>query len=326
MRTHALRSLPIVLVLAAGAGTGLLATGRTDAPGQARFHSRVDLVALNVVVTDAQRQFVPNLGQSDFVVLEDGVPQAITFFAGGQVPLDVVLLIDTSSSMRPVHPLVHRAANGFLRALRPGDRGAVLGFDRTVHVLQDLTEDRGALRANAARAGASGDTALYDALYVTLRQYGQPARQTEEVRRQAIVVITDGEENTSSMTYEELLSEARSRGVAIYAIVMQSALLRQREQRAGRSTPTRWAMQELSRETGALAYFPDRATDLGGVYETIAGELANEYSIAYAPRQEPGLRALRSVAVRVASQPALMTRTRTSYLADGPALRMASLP
>ena len=198
----ALSSWILVAALASAAGIGTNAAG----PANDRvFRSSVELVALNVIVTDARQHFVRNLQERDFVVLEDGVQQDISFFAGGQLPLDLILLIDTSSSMGITRPIVQKAASGFLRVLRPEDRGAVLGFTRGVRVLQDLTNDVPALRGAVARAGAYGETSLYTALFITLRQFGKPVQHANQARRQAIVVMTDGEENTSGISYEDLL-------------------------------------------------------------------------------------------------------------------------
>ncbi|MEK6631314.1 MAG: VWA domain-containing protein [Acidobacteriota bacterium] len=316
----ALSSWILVAALASAAGIGTNAAG----PANDRvFRSSVELVALNVIVTDARQHFVRNLQERDFVVLEDGVQQDISFFAGGQLPLDLILLIDTSSSMGITRPIVQKAASGFLRVLRPEDRGAVLGFTRGVRVLQDLTNDVPALRGAVARAGAYGETSLYTALFITLRQFGKPVQHANQARRQAIVVLTDGEENTSGISYDDLLDEARCHGVAIYAIMLQSDELQQREQIEGRLRPARRAMKELARETGALAYFPKVAAELSGVYETIAAELTNQYSIAYTPRAATRNRALRQVSIRVSSQPALLTRTRINYVSSGPSLKMA---
>ena len=315
----------ILIVLIAGAASarpsataGLGADAATSAQV---FRSAVELVALNVVVTDDRQRFVPNLQNRDFVVLEDGVPQNISFFADGQIPLDLIILIDTSSSMSATQALAHKAAAGFLQILRPEDRGAVVGFNHGVTVLQDLSNDVPALQAAVGLAGTNGSTSLYTAVYITLRQFGRPAVQATQVRRQAIVALTDGEENTSGLAFEDLLDEARSRGVAVYAIMLQSESLGEREQIEGRLMPTRRAMKELARETGALAYFPKRAIDLLGVYETIAAELTSQYSMAYVPQAARHDSALRQIAVRVATRPGLRTRARTAYLSGSRALR-----
>ena len=319
----------ILFVLIAGAGGAR--PGATAGPGTAEatsaqvFRSAVELVALNVVVTDDRLRFVPNLQNRDFVVLEDGVPQDISFFADGQVPLDLIILIDTSSSMSATRAMAHKAATGFLQVLRPEDRGAVVGFNHGVSVLQDLSNDVPALQAAVGLAGTNGTTSLYTAVYIALKQFGRPALQANQVRRQAIVALTDGEENTSGLAFDDLLGEARSRGVAVYAIMLQCESLAERERIEGRLMPSRRAMKELARETGALAYFPKRGTDLQGVYATIAAELTSQYSMAYVPRNAGHGSALRQIAIRVASRPGLRTRARTAYLSSGPALRLAAL-
>jgi VWFA-related protein len=200
----------------------------------------------------------------------------------------------------------------------------VVGFNHGVTVLQDLSNDVPALQAAVGRAGANGSTSLYTAVYIALRQFGRPAVQANQVRRQAIVALTDGEENTSGLAFEDLLDEARSRGVAVYAIMLQSESLGERERIEGRLMPTRRAMKELARETGALAYFPKRAIDLLGVYETIAAELTSQYSMAYVPQAAGHDSALRQIAIRVATRPGLRTRARTAYLSGGRALRLVS--
>lgn len=313
MRKGASSWLFVAVVAGGVALSPRLAAGPAPS-GESQFKSGIELVALNVVVTDSSRRLVTNLRQGDFVVLEDGVPQPISFFASGQVPLDLVLLIDASSSMGSLRATAQQAAGGFLGVLGPGDRGAVLGFNERLTVLQDFSSDTDALRGAVRRAGASGNTALYSAIYVALRQFGLPARQTDEVRRQAIVVLTDGGENTSPLGFEALEEEARVRGVAIYAIMLQSASLRERERLEGRLSPTRQAVRELAVETGAQAYFPTLASELASVYGSIAAELTNQYSIAYQPQGTVRGSALRRVAVQIGTHPALRARARTNYL------------
>jgi len=316
-------SCPIVCLFAcAGLTAPVLAAG-PRAAADSIFRSGVELVALNVVVTDPRQQFVRDLTERDFEVLEDGVTQPISFFASGTVPLDVVLLIDTSSSMGSLRPIVQRAARDFLRVLGPDDRAAVVGFSRLVTVLQDLTGDVAALDAAVRRTGASGDTSLYTALYVTLREFGRPVRQATEVRRQAIVLLTDGEENTSAIGIDALEAEARSRGVALYAVMLQQGFVRERERIEGRLTGARAAIRALAVETGAQAFFPDRPEQLPALYARIAAELSNQYSVAYLPHRAGQAHALRRVSVRVATHPALKARTRTGYLPAAASLQAA---
>jgi Ca-activated chloride channel family protein len=182
------------------------------------FRSSVDLVTLNVTVTDAQDRHVPGLGQSDFQVLEDGVPQALTFFAANQVPLDVALLIDVSSSMQDKIDLVQQAADRFLRTLRPGDRGEIVAFNSQTKIVHPFTSDVPRLRAAVKHMMARGGTALYTALYITLDQFMKAKAGSTDVRRPAIIVLTDGQDTASLIQFDDVLERARRAGVAIFAI------------------------------------------------------------------------------------------------------------
>jgi Ca-activated chloride channel family protein len=159
----------------AWAGVGAQTIDRPAAvPQLPTFHSLSSLVSLNVTVTDGGK-FVTGLQPSDFVVYEDGVKQDVQFFESSSVPVDLIVLIDTSSSMADRMDVVHEAAIGFLNTLRPIDRGAVVTFADAVDVVQPLTSDRARLTAAIGGTHAHGSTALYTAVYIALRQLGQAA-------------------------------------------------------------------------------------------------------------------------------------------------------
>jgi len=120
------------------------------------YRSTAALVALTVTVQDKTAKYVAGLQRDDFVIYEDGVKQDVRFFEAAAVPLDLIVLIDTSSSMADKVAIVHDAASGFLRTLRDGDRGAVVGFSESVAILQPLSGDRGLLE-KAVRTQAPGD-------------------------------------------------------------------------------------------------------------------------------------------------------------------------
>lgn len=313
----------VVFLLGTAVPCGAAFADNPRVPDDKIFRSGVELVTLNVVVTDPRRRFVSDLEPRDFQVLEDGRPQEIAFFSGSSVPLDLVIVIDTSSSMSVMRPAVRQAATGFLRVLRPEDRAAVIGFSERVSVLQDMTHDVALVATAIAQTGASGSTALYSSLYVVLREFGRPARRADEVRRQAIVVLTDGEENRSALEFDTLLHEARGRGVAVYAIMMQTDAVIESEQRAGRLSPARAGIRQIATETGAMAYFPNDIRELAPIYRTIAEDLAHQYAIAYQPATSGGDENPRRVSVRLVSKPTLRARTRTHYVAGG-TLRVAS--
>ncbi len=122
------------------------------------FRSGANLVPLNVTVTDSNKQFVKGLSAGDFSVFEDGVPQQVQFFEASQVPVDLIILLDTSSSMTDKMDVVHEAAIGFVKTLRPGKRGAIVRFADGLPGAQPLTSNRAALkRRDPADGSARGE-------------------------------------------------------------------------------------------------------------------------------------------------------------------------
>src|SRR5262245_30844356 len=146
------------------------AQSSTDAAQVPVFRSNASLVALNVTVMDAAKHYVTGLSSGDFAVYEDGVQQQVGFFESSQVPVDLILLLDCSSSMLEKMDTVHQAAIGFLQTLRSGDRGAVVTFADSVNVAQGLTSDRALLEAAVRNTKAYGSTALNNALYIALKK------------------------------------------------------------------------------------------------------------------------------------------------------------
>jgi Ca-activated chloride channel family protein len=286
------------------------------AGSQARFRSVTSLVALNVTVTDGKK-LVTGLTQDNFEVYEDGVQQDVRFFESRTVPMDIILLLDTSSSMRDKMETVHAAAKGFMKMLRPEDRGAVVAFDNKVSVLQGLTSDSQAIEAAISSTKAMGATALHNALYVALKEFGRPAASEGQVRRQAIAVLSDGEDTSSLVTFDDVVALARKVGVNIYTIGLQSTYDAERRQ-PGRSTfsDAEYALRLLARETGAQAFFPAGAHQLRDVYNTIAEELEAQYSLAYAPSNRRMDGGFRRIIVRVTADPAFKPRARTGYTAE----------
>lgn len=282
----------------------------------ATFRSAVDLVTLNVTVTDGQDRHLPGLNQQDFQVLEDGVPQRLSFFAAAKVPLDVALLIDSSSSMQEKLQIVREAANKFLDTLKPGDRGEVVTFNSQTKVLQAMTTDFPALHDAVAKTTARGGTALYTALYITLDQFMKRAAKNVEVRRPAIVVLTDGQDTASLIQFDDLLDRARRAGVAVYSIsVVSPSDAKETELEGGKRyiTESDYALKTLAKETGARAFFPLQIAELNGVYASVASELSTQYALGYAPSMARADGAFHRVLVRLMSRPDARLRTRTGY-------------
>jgi VWFA-related protein len=296
--------------------------------GSARpaFQSGVDLVALTVTVTDNANQYVRDLAQADFTVFEDGVAQPLTFFGLSNVPLDLALLVDTSASMQSQMATVRQAAAGLLRTLKSGDRASLVEFKDQVAVSQPMTEDLDRVAIALAGLSARGGTSLYNALYVTLRDFQKAAVTLTSVRRKAIVVLSDGADTGSLISFDDVIDLARRTGVTVYTVALQSEMDRLRQATARRRyfSQADYAMRSLAQETGAQAFFPENAADVRGVYEAIASELACQYALGYSPRNPARNGAWRRLVVRVANRPGIRSRTRTGYFAGAGARVLAA--
>ena len=299
--------MPVVVLMC------LLCWGEVRTHAQSgTFRSGVDLVSLNVIVTDNHDQFVKGLTEGNFSVFEDGIQQDVSFFAAADVPLDLAILLDASASMSERMATVQEAAVSFASTLRPGDRITVVGIKDTARVLHDLDGDVIGASQAIRRTTASGGTALYNGLYTVIKQMQKVHAADGEVRRQAIAVLTDGDDTTSIVNFDDVLALAKQAGISIYTIALKSpyptiALTSQKY-----FSESEFAMKALAQETGALSFFPTDISQLAGVYGMITHELANQYAIGYTSnnaRQDGGFR---RILVRV-DEPNVRTRTRSGY-------------
>lgn len=280
------------------------------------FKTAIDLVALSVTVTDPQQKYVAGLSSHDFQVFEDGVLQEVSFFSASQTPLDLAILLDTSASMGDKLALAQNAALGLAHMLHAHDRAAVIDLKDRVDILQPFTPEMEKLDAAIRGTRASGGTALYNAIYVALKQFSALGRKESDVRRQAIVVLSDGDDTASLLSFDDVLDVARRTGVAIYTVSLKSkyAMLRAQSGRAYFSQSD-YAMRTLAQETGARGFFPTDALELPAIYSAIGEELATQYAIGYAPRNARPDGRFRKVIVRVLNRPEARPRTRTGYFA-----------
>lgn len=288
---------------------------RREAP-PTTFRSGVDLVALNVVVTDGAQMFVTGLAPTDFAVYEDGVQQEVSFFGASDVPLDLAILLDTSASMTDKIQTLQQAAIGFVSTLRTGDRAIVVDIKDATRVLFPLGDNLEAARSAILATTARGGTALYNGTYLAIKELVKQRRESGEVRRQALVVLSDGADTTSLMSYEDVMDQAKQSGIAIYTITLRSKFDVARAERSGRRyfNQAEYGMKALAQETGARAFFPTDIAELAGVYASIAEELATQYALGYASKNPKRDGAYRRVIVQVTDKPGVRTRTRAGYL------------
>lgn len=280
------------------------------------FRGAVDLVALNVVVTDGAERLVSGLAPTDFAVYEDGVQQDVSFFGASEIPLDLAILLDTSASMTDELDVAQEAAIGFVATLRASDRVIVVDIKDATNVVFPLGGDLDAARHAIRSTRASGGTALYNGTYLAIKEMVAERRKSGDVRRQAIVVLSDGADTASLVSYDDVMELAKQSGMAIYTISLRSKADIARAERSGRRyfSQSDYGMKALAQETGAKAFFPNDITELAGVYTTIAEELATQYALGYTSKNPKRDGAYRRVIVQVTDKPGVRTRTRTGYL------------
>jgi len=291
----------------------LLCCGQLRAQGtEGTFRSGVDLVSLNVIVTDNHDKFISGLTQKDFSVFEDGIQQDVSFFAAANVPLDLAVLLDMSSSMSDKMATVQEAAIGFASHLHDGDRVSVIGIRDSARTLHELDGDvKGACEA-IRRTTAGGGTALYNAIYTTLKQMQKVHAADGNVRRQAIALLTDGDDTTSIVSYDDVLALAKQAGIAIYTIALKSPYPSISLTSQKYFSESEFAMRSLAQETGARAFFPTDIGQLAGVYTLITDELSNQYALGYTSNNRKQDGSFRHINVRV-DEPNVRTRTRSGY-------------
>lgn len=296
-------------------------TSRSSAPPI--FRSGVDIVALNVVVTDAEQKYVAGLSSSDFAVYEDGIQQDVSFFGASEVPLDLAILLDTSASMTGKMPIVQQAASGFLTTLRHGDRAMIVDIKDATKVLFPLGDDLAAARTAIMSTVPSGGTALYNGAYMTLKELTKQRRANSEIRRQAIVVLTDGDDTASLISYDDLMDVAKQSAIGVYTITLRSKYLVTQAAQRGHSyfSQSEFGMKALAQETGARSFFPTDVSELPSIYSAIAEELATQYALGYSSKNPKLDGAYRRVIVRINDHPGAKTRTRAGYLASRASLR-----
>lgn len=263
---------------------------------------RVDAVELPVTVLDEAGKPVEGLTREDFLVLEGGVPQVLTYVATqAEVPLRLGLVVDNSGSMEKTLPEVQRVAMGFLRTLlRPTDRAFVVAFSDQPALLEPLSRDFAALGRALLALRAARLTALYDATIFSLFQLAGVSG------RRALVLLSDGEDNASRHTFDQVVELAARVGAVIYTIGVDLGPQQLR---------SRALLQRLARASGGEAFFVATGESLDRIYARIERELRSQYLLAYtssstAPPDQP-----RPVEVRV-RRGGVKVRAPAAYLPE----------
>lgn len=293
---------------------GLAATMLAAAVAAQVYRGGTDVVLLSVTVTDGAGRHVPGLSREDFRVFEDGVAQEIAHFASQPEPISLSLLIDTSTSMETKLSIAQQAASGFLARLGPNDVAQIVDFDNQTRILATFSSDKAVLDRALRQTKAGGSTSMYNALYTALSELRRLRGQfAGELRRQAIILLSDGEDTSSIVPFEDVLDLAKRSEVTVYAIAL---VTKDSLQSRGGWSESEFALRSLTRETGGRVYFVAEPPQLPAIYIQISEELANQYSIAYMSNNPKRDGTWRRIALQVVKGDAI-PRTKAGYYAPG---------
>jgi VWFA-related protein len=289
----------------------LVARQQTPPAGTPVFKAKTDLVLLQVNVFNGHSDAVPDLPKSTFQILEDGKPQPITFFSSGDVPVAVGLVIDNSTSMLTRRSMVVAGGRTFAESSHPDDQAFTIVFNENVRDglpgRMVFTQSRPILEASLLRYPPGGLTAVYDAVIAGLDRLQQATLQ-----KKVLLVLSDGKDNASSHSKQDMLHRAMRSDALIYSIYTGDLA----------SDPgDNGVMKRLAALSGGVAYSPDTEMQAIVAFKTIADNIRRGYSLGYVPANVDGEYHRVKVLVRAPGLKNLSVRVRDGYAISEPVTR-----
>jgi Ca-activated chloride channel family protein len=269
----------------------------------------VGLVVLHTTVIDDRGKFADGLKAENFRVFEDKVEQKLTTFKREDVPVSMGLVIDNSGSMRDKRPRVNEAALTLVESSNPQDEAFVVNFndDFYLDLDKDFTNSIPELKEALERIDSRGSTALFDAIIGSLDHLKKAARD-----KRVLLVVTDGEDNSSHNSLEKTVREIQKTDTVIYTIGLLGDEKRKEKNSAMK------ALRHIAEASGGLAFFPESVDDVHAICEQVAHDIRNQYTLAYYPSNTRKDGTFRAVSVQVIpprGRGKLVARTRNGYYA-----------
>jgi VWFA-related protein len=271
----------------------------------ATFSTETRLVPLSVTVQDKSGHLITNLTQSAFQVYENGVLQPLKVFKREDVPVSLGLIIDNSGSMRDKRAKVAAAALDLVKDSNPADEVFIVNFNDEAFLDAEFTSDTAKMEQALSKIDSRGGTAMRDAIRMSIDHLKEGAKRDKKV----LLVVTDGNDNASIISLENLVKEAQNSGVLIYAIGLLTEEERTEAKKAKRS------LDALTEATGGEAFYPKELADVDRIAHQVAHDLRNQYSLAYSPTNQKLDGSYRQIKVTINAPGHPVARTRSGYYA-----------
>jgi VWFA-related protein len=308
-------TLPVVLAIllsgsvsagAHNAPTAIQSQQAKKGPSAYTLHVDADEVVLNCTVLDNKGKLVNDLTKNNFRVFEDKTLQPIISLQHQDAPVSIGLLVDDSGSMSTKRAAVVSAALDLVKASNPQDETLVIDFSDQAYLDQDFTSDLDTLQRGLSHLSLSGGTALYDTVVTAADKMERSATRPRKV----LIVITDGDDNASKLTLDDAIHRVQDiQGPIIYSVGLLFG--------GDKSRHARRDLQELSSETGGIAFFPGSLKDIDSIAAEVARDIRNQYAIAYhSPRTSVSGYHTVKVEARVPEHSRLAVYTRSGYRVD----------
>ena len=273
---------------------------------QADFSTETRLVVLNATVQDKSGHLVTNLPQTAFQVYENGVQQPLKHFKREDVPVSLGIIVDNSGSMRDKRQKVESAALALVKESNADDEVFIVNFNDEAFLDQPFTSDVKEMEQGLTKIDSRGGTAMRDALRMSIDYEKEKAKKDKKV----LLVVTDGNDNASIVSLENLVQEAQKSDVIVYAIGLLTEEERREANRAKR------ALNALTDATGGQAYYPRDVTEVDRIAHQVAKDIRNQYTLAYSPINPSLDGTYRTVKVIANGPGHPVVRTRSGYYAN----------
>src|SRR5262249_31606304 len=272
---------------------------------EATFTSDTNLVPLTVTVLDKSGKMVTNIPQSAFHVFENGVEQTIKIFKREDVPVSMGIIIDNSGSMRDKRAKVAAASLALVKASNPQDEVFIVNFNDDAYLDCPFTSDIKKMEEALDKIDSKGGTAMRDAISMSIDYLKDKAKRDKKV----LLVVTDGNDNTSNESLESLVRKAQRSEVLIYSI----GLLNEEEKRE--ASKAKRALKALAEASGGMDYYPKDLAEVDRITPQVAHEIRNQYILAYLPTNLTFDGSYRRINVKVTGYGNPVVRTRNGYYA-----------